>query len=211
MPLREVVFLNTWSGRVIARLSSIFPSLSSAQHQHEHSYDKLLDRLRNFVRRTKSPYKYCVETDEHIHKEKVLSFDLPGGGKASVLKIRVRQVPTNGERPLLGLTFHHDWQGMLVAAAVEAYVAMNVARGARMGIMSVEHGEDGLPKWTIEKEGGEYVAVEIVARVLLGDLDGGAAVRDELENVDVERIETRSQNDGAGGGETAAKETVTQL
>ncbi|KAH5088545.1 hypothetical protein HBI73_133020 [Parastagonospora nodorum] len=70
MPPREVFFLNTWSGR----------------HQYENSYDKLLDQLQDFVRTTKSPYKYRFETEEHIHEEKVLSFDLTGRGKAHVLK-----------------------------------------------------------------------------------------------------------------------------
>ncbi|KAH3904201.1 hypothetical protein HBI56_175980 [Parastagonospora nodorum] len=86
MPPREVFFLNTWSGRVITRSSTIFSSLSSIQHHYELSYDKLLDQLQDFVRATKSPYKYRFETEEHIHEEKVLSFDLTGRGKAYVLK-----------------------------------------------------------------------------------------------------------------------------
>lgn len=153
MPPREIFFLNAWSGLVITRLSALFPSLSSARHHHELSYDKLLDRLQNFVRTTKSPYKYRVETDEHVYEQKVLSFDLPKGDKAYVLKSRVWQIPPDGQRPLLHLTFHHDWPGVLVAAAVEAYVATDVARDGQMGFVSVEHDEEGLPKWTIEKEG----------------------------------------------------------
>jgi len=103
----------------------------------------------------------------------------------------------------LGLTFHHDWPGVLVAAAVEAYVAMDVVRDGRMGIMSMEHDGEGLPKRTIEKESGDYVTVEIVARYL----PGGAEHSDKLGNLgDMEGSVT--QLDGAGGG---ANEAVTQL